>query len=402
VKNMIEPFLSAVPVLKKLENAGFEAYFVGGSVRDFLLSKPISDVDIATSATPLEVKSIFSKTVDVGIEHGTVLVLYQNQSYEVTTFRTEAGYEDYRRPKDVTFIRNLEDDLKRRDFTMNAIAMDTAGKVIDPFCGQQAIQNKIIQTVGKANERFQEDALRMMRAVRFVSQLSFEMESETLNSLSAMVPLLEKIAIERKRTEFEKLLVGKNRKEAIKIMLETDLYRFLPGFYGRMEQLEKLLSFDLSGLEKNEMWSLLIYCFSLDEKQAESFLRQWRLPLKEIREIQLQQAYLNKRLKQEWSIYKLYTAKLEIVTSVERLYQTIKGFNDRKAILQLMELYANLPIKDRSEIMVTGNDLLSWYDQMGGPWVKEILDQVERALLEEKVTNEKDKIKEWLMGCNQK
>ncbi|MFL6560850.1 MAG: CCA tRNA nucleotidyltransferase, partial [Bacillus sp. (in: firmicutes)] len=127
---MIDPFLAASPVLKKLEDAGFEAYFVGGSVRDFLLKREINDVDIATSATPDEVKRIFPKTVDIGIEHGTVLVLVNNGGYEITTFRTESDYRDYRRPKEVTFIRNLKEDLQRRDFTMNAIAMDRNRKLI--------------------------------------------------------------------------------------------------------------------------------------------------------------------------------------------------------------------------------------------------------------------------------
>jgi tRNA nucleotidyltransferase (CCA-adding enzyme) len=399
---MIEPFLSAVPVLKKFEKAGYDAYFVGGSVRDFLLSNPISDVDIATSATPDEVKSIFPKTVDIGIEHGTVLVLFQNQSYEVTTFRSEAEYEDYRRPKDVTFIRNLTDDLKRRDFTMNAIAMDSVGRLIDPFNGQAAIQNKIIQTVGNAKERFQEDALRMMRALRFVSQLSFEMESETRKSLSNLVPLLEKIAIERKRTEFEKLLVGKNRKAAIQIMLETNLYCFLPGLNSRLEQIEKILSFELDVLNKKEMWSLLLYCLSLGQNTIEGFLRNWRLPLKEIREIQQQQLFLHKRLKQEWTLLDVYTAKPEIIVSVERLYQTIKGFKDNETISHLICLYENLAIKDRSEMEVTGNELISWFERKGGPWVKEILSGIERAIIEGKVVNQKDIIKEWLMECNQK
>src|SRR3954463_7544519 len=160
---MNEPFLSAIPIIKQLETSGFQAYFVGGSVRDYLLNRSICDVDIATSATPNEVKEIFSRTVDIGIEHGTVLVLFEDKSYEITTFRTEGEYQDYRRPKEVSFIRNLNDDLKRRDFTMNAIAMDLNGKIIDPYNGAAAIQNKVIETVGSANERFQEDALRIMR-----------------------------------------------------------------------------------------------------------------------------------------------------------------------------------------------------------------------------------------------
>jgi tRNA nucleotidyltransferase (CCA-adding enzyme) len=399
---MIEPFLSAVPVLRKLMDAGYEAYFVGGSVRDYLLSKPISDVDIATSATPNEVKSIFPKTVDIGIEHGTVLVLFKNQSYEVTTFRTESDYEDYRRPKDVTFIRNLTEDLKRRDFTMNAIAMNADGSLIDPFHGQEAIQNKIIQTVGNANERFQEDALRMMRAIRFVSQLSFKLEEKTLLSLSNLAPLLEKIAIERKRVEFEKLLNGKNRKKAIQIMLETNVCMFLPGLNNRQELIGRILLFDLDELNKKEMWSLLLYCLSIQEHEVEGFLRNWRLPLKEIREIQRMLYFLYKRLKQEWSLIDLYNTKPENIEAVEKLYQSIKEFKDSYAISRLLGLYENLVIKERSEMQVTGNDLIAWYQRAGGPWVKELLSEIELAVLEGKIVNQKNKIKEWLMECNQK
>ena len=114
-----QPFLKAVPVLEKIEAAGFEAYFVGGSVRDYILGKSIEDVDIATSARPEEIKAIFPKTVDIGIEHGTILVLYKGESYEITTFRTDGDYKDYRHPETVTFIRSLKEDLQRRDFTMN-------------------------------------------------------------------------------------------------------------------------------------------------------------------------------------------------------------------------------------------------------------------------------------------
>ena len=133
-------------------------------------------MDIATSATPQEIKNIFPKTIDVGIEHGTVVVLWESETYEVTTFRSEGEYADFRRPSEVTFIRSLEEDLKRRDFTMNSIAMNRKGELIDPFLGIDAIHRKRIETVGSASERFHEDALRMMRAVRFVSQLSFTIE----------------------------------------------------------------------------------------------------------------------------------------------------------------------------------------------------------------------------------
>ncbi len=351
---MIEPFLSALPVLKKLEEEGYEAYFVGGSVRDYLLSKPINDIDIASSATPEEVKKVFSKTIDIGIEHGTVLVLFGKQSYEVTTFRTEAEYLDFRRPKEVRFIRSLQEDLGRRDFTMNAIAMDRKGNLIDPFSGRLAIKKKIIQTVGNPFDRFQEDALRMIRAVRFESQLSFEMESETERALSKLVHLLENIAIERKRAEFEKLLVGKSRKKAIKRMIKTNMYSYLPGLDHQLGSLRDLLSYEIGELNKVEMWSMLIYCLKLTDKPIETFLRNWRLPLKEIREIQAILYYLTKRLEKEWSVRDLFSANRKLILTVEQLYHVIHNSSEQESINKWLEVYDQLPIKDRSEIAVTG------------------------------------------------
>jgi tRNA nucleotidyltransferase (CCA-adding enzyme) len=397
---MKEPFLSAIPVLKKLEDAGFEAYFVGGSVRDFILHKEISDVDIATSATPDEVKEVFSKTVDVGIEHGTVLVLFDNDSYEITTFRTESEYQDYRRPKEVSFIRNLKEDLQRRDFTMNAMAMDKNGNVIDPFQGQKAIREKEIKTVGHAKERFQEDALRMMRAVRFVSQLSFQIENNTKAALIDLVPLLENIAVERKQAELEKLLSGINRKQALQLMIETGINLYLPGLGDQKPGLTEMLSYENNRLNSREMWALLGYCLQLKGKSIEEFFRNWRIPLKEIRDYQLILHYLNKRFTSEWSLYDLYLATPEIFLSVEKLYLVIERIEEKNFIQHLQGLYDRLPIRERSEMEVTGKDLMLWYNQSGGPWLKEKLIQVEQAVIEGKVENDKQKIKELLMECN--
>jgi len=399
---MIEPFLSAIPVLKRLEDAGFEAYFVGGSVRDYLLNKQISDVDIATSATPKEVKEIFSKTVDIGIEHGTVLVLVDHKSYEITTFRTEGDYQDYRRPKEVSFIRNLNEDLHRRDFTMNAMAMDRTGTLIDPFNGQLAIRKKEIKTVGSANDRFQEDALRMMRAVRFVSQLSFSIEDETLQALTTLFPLLKNIAVERKRAEFEKVLVGNNCNNAIKILLETNLFSYLPGLANQEKLIVKLLDFDCEGLNKKEMWSLLLFCLNVKEKSIEEFLRDWRLPVKEIKDIQHILFFVKKRLEQEWAVYDIYTAGSNLITSTEKLYNVIIGLKGTESLRNLLNQYQKLPIKQRSELAVTGSDLMEWFNQNGGPWLKETILKIEQAIVDAKVENDKQKIKEWLMTCSQK
>ncbi|MBW3216787.1 CCA tRNA nucleotidyltransferase, partial [Salmonella enterica subsp. enterica serovar Javiana] len=157
----MERFKKASSIIETLKQQGHEAYFVGGSVRDLIIDRPIGDIDIATSALPEEVMAIFPRNVPVGLEHGTVIVVENGEPYEVTTFRTESEYEDFRRPSSVQFVRSLEEDLKRRDFTMNAIAMTEEGKMVDLFAGQEAIQQREIVTVGNAADRFQEDALRM-------------------------------------------------------------------------------------------------------------------------------------------------------------------------------------------------------------------------------------------------
>ena len=169
-------FQKALPILEKIKAAGFEAYFVGGSVRDALLNRPIHDVDIASSSYPEETKQIFERTVDIGIEHGTVLVLENGGEYEVTTFRTEDVYVDYRRPSSVAFVRSLEEDLKRRDFTVNAFALNENAEVIDKFDGLTDLDNRVLRAVGKAEERFNEDALRIMRGLRFAASLDFDIE----------------------------------------------------------------------------------------------------------------------------------------------------------------------------------------------------------------------------------
>lgn len=399
---MIEPFLSAVPVLKKLEDSGFEAYFVGGSVRDHLLDKPIHDVDIATSATPEEMKQIFSKTIDIGIEHGTILILYKNHSYEITTFRTESEYIDFRHPKEVSFIRSLKKDLERRDFTINAMAMDRHGNIFDLFDGQKSIHEREIKTVGNAEERFHEDALRIMRAVRFVSQLDFTIEKNTLNAIKDLALLLEKIAIERKRAEFEKLLTGLNRKKALEIIINTNLFEWLPGFNNKKEALLVCLEYNCKDLGLHEMWSLLVYCLELKDKAAENFLRLWRLPVKQLKEILSTVKFFYLRLQKEWTIQSLYSADIETVKSVENLYMAVNKTNDRKAVSFWMSAYTNLPIKQRSDLKITGSDLMAWFNKQGGSWINEYFFMIEQAVLEGKVENKKLKIKEWLLKCNQK
>jgi len=196
----------AKSVLLQLNEAGFEAYLVGGCVRDTLLHKPIHDVDITTSALPAEVMSIFEHTIPTGLQHGTITVVIDNNLFEVTTFREESEYEQYRRPTEVAFIQNLDGDLQRRDFTFNAMALDVEGNLHDPFLGLSDLTHRIVRCVGDANARFQEDALRMLRAIRFAACYDCKIDEPTWYALQNHRDKLQYIAMERVRTELEKIV----------------------------------------------------------------------------------------------------------------------------------------------------------------------------------------------------
>lgn len=401
--NNVNPlFKNALPILTKIEEAGFEAYFVGGAVRDELLGRPISDVDIATSATPEEIKQIFPYTVDVGIEHGTVLVLYQGNSYEITTFRAETSYRDFRRPDEVKFIRSLIEDLQRRDFTMNAMAMNKDGEIIDPFFGRQALRDKKIITVGSAQARFSEDALRMMRAIRFVSQLSFSLDDDCLEALKKMGHLLSHIAVERKLVEFEKLLTGKSRNEAIRLLCSTNLEQYLPELHQYEIHIDEVVQFQTSDLSVEEMWSLLIYVMNVRSDKLEKFLRSWKLPVKKIREIQGIERWLQFRLSKPWTHHSLYEAGIEMIVHAQRLVNVLRGKELTESIPSLIKQYNQLPIKSKQDLKMTGTDLMKLLNRAPGPWIKETLTIIENNILDGQLENEREKIREWVKSCNPK
>ena len=199
---------NAVRIIRQLENAGYEAYVVGGCVRDSLLGRTPNDWDITTSATPQQVKSVFHHTVDTGIQHGTVTVLLNRESYEVTTYRIDGVYEDSRHPKQVTFTGSLREDLCRRDFTINAMAYHPERGLVDLFGGAEDLKNGVIRCVGDPVERFTEDALRILRALRFSAQLGFTIEENTRQAVAELATSLSRVSAERICTELVKLVVS--------------------------------------------------------------------------------------------------------------------------------------------------------------------------------------------------
>lgn len=215
-------------ILQKLENAGFEAYAVGGCVRDSILGRIPDDWDITTSARPEQVKALFHRTVDTGLQHGTVTVMMDKEGFEVTTYRVDGEYEDGRHPKEVTFTASLEEDLKRRDFTINAMAYNPSVGLVDLFGGIGDIADKVIRCVGNPLERFTEDALRIMRAVRFSAQLGFRIEENTRDALVVLAPNLAHVSAERIQVELLKLLVSPHP-DYLRVAYEAGITKeFLP------------------------------------------------------------------------------------------------------------------------------------------------------------------------------
>lgn len=222
-------------IIDTLMEHGYEAYAVGGCVRDSLLSRPPQDWDITTSAKPEQVKALFRHTIDTGIQHGTVTVMLDHEGFEVTTYRIDGKYEDARHPKEVQFTSELLEDLKRRDFTINAMAYNEKEGIVDAFDGIGDLEQGIIRCVGRAEERFSEDALRMLRAVRFAAQLGFEIEEETGAAIHRLAGNLAKISAERIQVELVKLLVS-GHPEELKTAYDTGLTAiFLPEFDAMME-----------------------------------------------------------------------------------------------------------------------------------------------------------------------
>lgn len=217
----------AKTVINTLKNHGFSAYAVGGAVRDALLGKTPYDFDITTDATPYEVKELFDKVIDTGIAHGTVTVMIDKESLEVTTFRADGEYLDNRKPTSVTLVKDVRDDLARRDFTINALCYNDDEGILDLFSGIDDLNEKIIRAIGNPEERFTEDALRILRGVRFSVQLGFEIEKNTLDAIKKCAPLVKNLSVERITAELDKILMSPAPDKALALMYDTGILDFI-------------------------------------------------------------------------------------------------------------------------------------------------------------------------------
>lgn len=253
MKQQLPKYVSTV--LTKLREAGYEAYPVGGCVRDMCLGKRPHDWDVCSSALPEEAMRVFPHAHPTGIKHGTVTVVIGKSTVELTTFRTESDYSDHRHPDTVSFVRELDKDLARRDFTINAMALAEDGSIIDPFGGMDDLRAGVIRSVGSAEKRFDEDALRMLRAFRFSARFGFEIETQTRRAIEKCAPLAACLAAERVREEVEKILISPAPDTVSELMTLGLLEGFFPGV-----RTEKAALMPLRGLPKKAEYRWCALC----------------------------------------------------------------------------------------------------------------------------------------------
>ncbi len=381
-----------MPVLRTLEDAGFEAYFVGGSVRDVLLHRHVHDVDITTSAYPEEVKELFDKSIDTGIKHGTVTVLYGGESYEITTFRTESGYQDFRRPDHVTFVQNLDEDLKRRDFTINALAMDMHGDIVDLFNGIEDLKNHIIRAVGNPEKRFHEDALRMMRAVRFMSQLEFKLEEKTEQAIKDNHELLKKISVERIREEFVKMGLGPFSRQAFQIFLDTQLSEDVPDFAGKKDLLQVYPQLKFSPTMETSLWAVIIILLKVPNENIGKFMRDWKNSNAMTEKVEQIIKMFDLIADHVPTDYELFEAGEDIIINTIDVADILGQPVSSEA---LVDRYLALPIKTPSELAVDGRFLIK-RGMRPGAQLGRTLNQIRKKVVACEIENSEEAIEQYL------
>lgn len=378
INNFNKKFNSAINVLEKFNEAGYEAYFVGGCVRDYLLNDEFSDIDITTNALPDEVKQIFRKSIDTGIQHGTVTILVNGDSFEVTTFRTEDDYIDHRTPEKVEFVSDLKEDLDRRDFTINAMALDSKGKLYDYHCGERDLRNKVIKTVNNPNERFFEDALRMLRAFRFSSKLGFEIEENTLKAIKNNAELIKFVSIERIVNEFRKLLTGRGNKRSLELLVDSKLNNYIPF----LDEISKIIDFS------NYTFCQSLYILSKINDISFEKLKELKLSNKEIKQIKIYEKInedFSSNVPLEIILYNYDVNDVSFIASYS-------NYCDKEDIERI-----KLPIKSFNDIAITSMEIISIIDKPAGPWIKEIIKKLEEDIILFKIDNTKKDILDFLM-----
>lgn len=367
-------------VLQILEENGYEAYFVGGCVRDWYLGRTIQDIDICTNAHPCDVMRLFPDHIPTGLKHGTVSVKQGAYLFEVTTYRTEGAYVDYRRPEHVSFVKDLVQDLGRRDFTMNAMAMDRRDVLVDPFHGRSDLDRRIIRAVGEPSQRFREDALRILRAVRFAVQLGFQIEEQTMRAIEETAELLCRIAVERVREELNKLLLGSFPEIGLQIMARTQLFRSLPKLAALFGKTEAQI-WRITKLEQLEQrWALLFYMMGAAPDDARKCCQYLKMSKRDTETIERYIRFLSS-LRPRWDEPAgvpweslLLEYGLSTCTKLEELLMACWwNHADRPHSRRVQAIHEQLPVKSIKELAINGKDLQEALGKKQGEWIAHTL-----------------------------
>ena len=361
-------------IIRTIEEAGGEAYIVGGAVRDMLLKREPGDYDLATSLLPEAVMHLFAVVIPTGLDHGTVTVVLDHVPFEVTTFRSESTYSDRRRPDEVTLGVSLEEDLTRRDFTINAMALKPTG-LVDLFGGQDDLAAKVVRTVGRAEERFNEDALRMIRAFRFMSQLEFMLDQETELAIKNQKQHLQSVAVERIAIEFEKLLLGPGREAALAAMLRTGIQQYMPDLNETI--IKQLMTFPFNGVSSDDVWTLVLVAGLRPES-----LRAWKRSKKQEGRAKTLAPLVQEATLSDWQRYRLSDEELEHLNEM-----TGRRHEGRMS----------LPIRRLQDLTVNGRDMIELGLQKNQ--IKEALHHLERQVVHRQLDNQREillkEVKSW-------
>lgn len=358
----------ALKVLKELNDNGYKAYIVGGYVRDVLLDIESNDIDITTNATPKQIMELFNDSCLPNEDYGSVIIEKKGYRFEITTFRKEIGYNDNRHPTEVKYIDELYPDLLRRDFVINTICMDSNGDIVDYLNGREDLENKVIRTVDDAYKSFSDDALRILRAIRFATILDFKLSDEVVDAIKKTKDLVRNLSYYRKKSELDKIFTSSNRKLGVSLLLEFGFDEVL-----ELPNLSKILETNTTSLIG--VWSILDvvdkYPFNKNESSLIKDISK-AIPLNNLDPMALYK-------------YGLY---------VNSVASEIKGYD----IKNVTESYNNLVIKCRKDIDVTSDDIIKILHKEPGKFITEIYDDIEREILYRRLKNEKEDICNYILG----
>lgn len=354
----------SLEIIKKIEDCGFETYIVGGFVRDYYMKKESIDVDICTNAKPKDLINIFESAILPSEKYGAVTLYHKNIRYEITTFRKELVYEN-RKPIEIEYSNSFMDDIKRRDFKMNTLCMNKDGNIIDLLNGREDIDKRVIKTVGDANKKFNEDPLRMLRAIRFATQLNFRLDQEVINAIKTNGYLLKDLSYDRKKDELNKIFINTNARTGIKLLQYLNVAKYL-----ELNNLNKLrVTSDVLGI-----WA------QLDVIDKYPFTKLEKNTINTINEIRK-----NRKIG-KYEIYKYGLYNVSIAAEIMDINKKL-----------IAKINSKLVIHSKKDIDIETKDICDILNKEPGEWLKLIYNDIEDKIIYSKLDNDKEKIKTYIL-----